>query len=338
MWHHGREGRAGAGGRGRGGASLDGVVATETAGPNVADIALFREVEACAGKWATEAGELLAARARNLLHVEYKGGVKSNPVSEADREAEDYLYHQVLRHFPDHRVIGEEGRDPGHEGAPIVWVIDPLDGTTNYLNGLSLWCVSIGVLWYGVPVAGAIWTPCGTGDAPGLFSARRGGGARLNGHPIAVDPSPALRPSRLGALASFYQEQIVRRGENRGRSEVRTLGSIALELALTSCGALQFSAFWNPRIWDVAAGVCLCGEAGGRTLRRAPGSSDWTWLRAFEAPENALLRKWNGAILTANPALVEDLAARVRAGQEPFGNARPPAPQPPAQDKTIYEF
>src|SRR5579883_2408532 len=168
---------------------MDRAVATETAGLDAIDISLFREVEACAGKWATEAGELLASRARNLLHVEYKGGRHSDPVSEADREAEEYLYHAVVRHFPDHRVLGEEGRDPGPEGAPIVWVIDPLDGTANYLNGLALWCVSIGVLWYGVPIAGAIWSPRGTGEAPGLFSARRGGGARINGHPIAVDPA-----------------------------------------------------------------------------------------------------------------------------------------------------
>jgi len=87
-------------------------------------------------------------------------------------------------------------------------------------------------------------------------------------------------------------------------------------------------------IWDVAAGVCLCCEAGGRTLRRAPGESNWSWLRAFEAPPSLPLRKWNGAILTANPPLVDDLAARVQAGQEPFGNARPPAPQ----DRKTYEF
>jgi myo-inositol-1(or 4)-monophosphatase len=320
-------------GGGRDGASVGVTVATETADANVADISLFREVEACAGKWATEAGELLAQRARDLLHIEYKGGGRNNPVSEADREAEDYLYHQVMRHFPDHRVIGEEGRDPGPEGAPIVWVIDPLDGTTNYLNGLSLWCVSIGVLWHGVPVAGAIWTPLGLGEEPALFSARRNGAARVNGHPMHVDPERELRPSRLAALSGQYQEQIVRRGEARGRTEVRTLGSIALELALTSCGALQFSTFWNPRIWDVVAGVCLCAEAGGQTVRRAPGSSDWPPLRAFEAPPGLGLRKWNGAILTANPSLAGDLGGRVQAGQEPFGNARPPV-----QDKQVYEF
>lgn len=293
---------------------------------------MFREVEACAGKWASDAGELLAARARNALHIEYKDSTHNNPVSEADREAEDFLYHMVLRHFPDHRVIGEEGRDPGPDGAPIVWVIDPLDGTTNYLNGLALWCVSIGVLWHGVPVAGAIWAPLGAGGEPALFSARRGGGTRVNGHAAHVDSQAELRPSRLADLEGPYQREIVRRGEARGRSEVRTLGSIALELALTACGALQFSAFWNPRIWDVAAGVCLVDEGGGDTLHRVAAGQPWAHLHAFEPPPSLGLRKWKGAILAANPPLARGLAARVQGGQPPFGNNPPPDNSAAARD------
>ena len=309
-------------------------MAIDIADPDVRDISLFREVEACAGKWATEAGELLASRARNLLHVEYKGGRRSDPVSEADREAEEYLYHAVIRHFPDHRVLGEEGRDPGPEGAPIVWVIDPLDGTANYLNGLALWCVSIGVLWHGVPIASAIWAPLGIDGTPALFSARRGGGTRVNGHRVTVDPRSELLPSRLAELPAPYQEEIARRGEARGRGEVRTLGSIALELALTACGALQFAVFWAPHIWDVAGGVGLCLEAAGQVLRRTPGEREWMPLRAFEAPPSGHgLRTWCDAILAANPALAEDLAARIRDGIEPFGNNRGPTQTAPREDK-----
>ncbi len=282
------------------------------------DSSLFREIEACAGKWAIEAGERLSARAREALHVEYKGGSRSNPVSEADREAEEYLFHQVTYHFPDHAVIGEEGRDPGPDGAPIVWVIDPLDGTSNYLNGLALWCVSIGVLWYGVPVAAAIYAPLGVTGEPALFSARKGGGARLNGHAMSVDAATELRPSRLACLPEVYQHEIERRREARGRPEVRTLGSIALELALTACGALQFSAFWIPRIWDVAAGVSLVLEGSGSVMQRAAREQPWLPLRAFEAPQGLALRKWQGAIIAANEPLAVDLAERVQAGREPF--------------------
>src|SRR5215472_2693845 len=90
--------------------------------------ALFGEIERCAGAWATEAGEHLSAQVRGGLHIEYKGNNSTQPVSEADREAEEFLYQAVHRRFADHSVIGEEGRDPGLERTPFVWVIDPLDG------------------------------------------------------------------------------------------------------------------------------------------------------------------------------------------------------------------
>ncbi|MHB8576928.1 MAG: inositol monophosphatase family protein [Dehalococcoidia bacterium] len=279
-----------------------------------ADASLFEEIEACAGRWATEAGEHLAAHARGSLHIEYKGNGTANPVSEADREAEEYLYRSVTERFPGHAVIGEEGRDPGPDGAPFVWVVDPLDGTTNYLNGLALWCVSVGVLWHGVPVAGAIWAPLGIDGRPALFLSRKGGGATVNGRPMHVSATIEPPPSRLAALPASYQNEIGKRKEYRARGEPRTLGTIALELALTACGALQFSAFWIPRIWDVAAGVSLILESGGGILRRETREQPWQPFRAFEAPPGLGLRKWQGAIIAANPELATSLAERVQGG------------------------
>ncbi len=293
---------------------------TDRPGPS-----LFQEIETCAGRWATEAGERLSAHARDSLHIEYKGNVKSNPVSEADREAEEFLYRAVSHRFPDHSVIGEEGRDPGPDRTPIVWVIDPLDGTTNYLNGLNLWCVSIGVLWYGVPIAGAIYAPLGPEGGPSLFTARKGGGAHRDGKPISVDPDPSLHPSRLSGLPPVYADQIERRRQLRGaQKEVRTLGSIALELALTSCGALQFSAFWIPRIWDVAAGVSLILEGSGAVVRRDARDTPWLPLMAFEAPSERGLRKWHGSIVAANQGLSQEIACGIQAGRDPFAPAHNP--------------
>lgn len=292
------------------------MTASETIGSNEAP--LFAEIERCAGEWATEAGEHLSAQARGSLHIEYKGNGTSNPVSEADREAEEYLYRSVMHRFPDHSVIGEEGRDPGPDRTPFVWVIDPLDGTTNYLNGLSLWCVSVGVLWYGAPVAAAIYAPLGPNGGPALFLARRGSGTTLNGRPVTVDTVPELRESRLGALSPAFQDDIARRKEARNRGEVRTLGSIALELALTACGALQYAAFWIPRIWDVAAGTSLIIEAGGSILRREERGEPWHEFRSFEAPAGLGLRKWRGSIIGGNPAVVDEIADRVQSGSDPF--------------------
>lgn len=286
------------------------------------ETSLFQEIETCAGRWATEAGERLSAKTRGSLHIEYKNNVKSNPVTEADREAEEFLFMAVSSRFPNHSVIGEEGRDPGPDRTPIIWVIDPLDGTTNYLNGLNLWCVSIGVLWYGVPIAGAIYAPLGPDGGPSLFTARKGGGARRDGRPISVDTDLCLRPSRLSTLPAVYADQIERRRELRGGlREVRTLGSIALELALTSCGALQFSAFWIPRIWDVAAGVSLILEGSGAVARRDERDTPWLPLLAFEAPAGRGLRKWHGSIVAANQRLSQEIAQGIQAGRDPLAPA-----------------
>jgi myo-inositol-1(or 4)-monophosphatase len=313
LWHHERR-------------EPKGPVIVESGRARVGDTsaseALFEEIERVAGLWATEAGERLAAQARGSLHIEYKGNGTSNPVSEADREAEEFLYQAISHRFPDHGVIGEEGRDPGLERTPFIWVVDPLDGTTNYLNGLSLWCVSVGVLWYGAPVVGAVYAPLGPDGGPALFLCRKGHGATLNGRAVHVDPSTELRPSRLAALPSVYDEQIARRKEARNRGEVRTLGTIALELALTACGVLQYSAFWVPSIWDVAAGIPLILEAGGCVLRREERGRPWQEFRSFEAPLGQGLRTWRSAVLGANPTLASDLAERVQAGREPF--APPP--------------
>lgn len=245
-------------------------------------------------------------------------------MSEADRQAEEFLYRSVCDRFPDHSVIGEEGQDPGPDRAPIVWVVDPLDGTSNYLHGLSLWCVSIGVLWYGVPIAGAIYAPLGPDGHAALFTSRKGGGTRLNGHEVSVDPEPSMIGSRLEPLPEVYQAEIGKRREYRGSSagEVRTLGSIALELALTACGVLRFSAFWFPRIWDIAAGASLVMEADGRVMRREPRGQVWSPLTNFDVPSGQGLRKWQGSVIAANSRLATDIAERVKGGRDPYAPAR----------------
>jgi fructose-1,6-bisphosphatase/inositol monophosphatase family enzyme len=138
---------------------------------------------------------------------------------------------------------------------------------------------------------------------------------------VGVDAEPELRPARLAALSEAYQEQVARRREMRNRGDVRTLGTIALELALTACGVLQFSAFWMPRIWDVAAGVSLIKEAGGTVLRREERGQPWAELHNFEAPPALGLRKWRGSIIGANPQVAAEVERRVQDGRDPFAPA-----------------
>ncbi len=277
-------------------------------------------IESAAAMLAQQAGALLLERFRTRLTVEYKSAGHQDPVTEADREAERFLRQAILARFPEHGVLGEEGSEPPREAA-FVWVVDPLDGTTNFINGLPLWAVSIGVLWHGRPVAGAIFTPAGPGAAPAVIRARLGGGAFLDDQPVTVAREPQPTRRRLATLPAHYWQDLKFRSRGPGElGEARTLGSIALELALIGAGALQYGIFWGPKIWDVAAGVTIVREAGGVALLRAGRSQPWVDLHAFDASpvrrgQRATLRGWRGSIVAgASPAarlVAEDIRSRI---------------------------
>lgn len=197
------------------------------------------------------------------LRVETKSS-HTDLVSEVDREAERVIVEGIRAVRPDDAILGEEGG--AHEGTSGVrWIIDPLDGTTNYTHGLPFFCVTIGVEHRGEIVAGAVFDPV----AGEMFTATKGGGAFLNGLPIRVSSSAALIESLLVTGFPYNVK------ENPGRvterfvaflplaQGVRRLGSAALDLAYVACGRLDgyWEVFLHP--WDKAAGVLLVKEAGG---------------------------------------------------------------------------
>jgi myo-inositol-1(or 4)-monophosphatase len=277
------------------------------------DAALFAELEDAAAGWAREAGQLLLGRFRTTLQVEYKSRNRQDPVTEADREAERFLHAAIHTRFPHHGVLGEEGADAAQD-APFVWVLDPLDGTTNFINGLPLWCVSIGVLWRNRPVAAAIFTPSGPGATATVFHARAGGGARMDGVPITVADEPVPTKARLSGLPGHYwQDMRFRTRKGPALGETRTLGSIALELGLIGAGVLQYGVFWGPKIWDVAAGVLIVREAGGEVACRNEQSKKWRRMRMFTPPGVPAdgLRRWKGSIIAGSPSVVKLIAEDV---------------------------
>lgn len=283
--------------------------------------AALAEIEEHAVRIAGEAGALLIELFRTPIEVEYKDRAQQDPVSQADRRAEEYLRAAILDRFPDHAILGEEGKDAGSPAAEYTWVLDPLDGTTNYVNGLPLFCVSIGVLRWGHPAMGAIWTAVTPSGAPGVFSARAGGGARLDGAPISVDGRAAHGgkqlphrlagyPGNFGGLFALSRRRGVRVGEPR------TLGSIAYEAAFVAAGVLQTAIFWGPKIWDVAAGVTIVREAGGSALTRTAGHwHELTYFRPATDPKTGAerpLREWSAPLLIGAPELAWPLTQALR--------------------------
>jgi myo-inositol-1(or 4)-monophosphatase len=214
-----------------------------------------------AAEIAREAGALLLRYAG--VGFELKG--EADLVTEADRASERLVVERLRTHYPSHSIVAEEGGNHEASSAHYRWYVDPLDGTTNFAHGFPMFNVTLALERDGNLIAGVIYDPV----RQELFSAERGGGAYLNNHRIHVSKVRALENSLVATGFPSYKRH---RSVNihfyhqlaMATHGVRRAGSAALDLAYVACGRLE--AFWefglNP--WDMAAGVLLVEEAGGR--------------------------------------------------------------------------
>ena len=212
---------------------------------------------------AREARRILAERF-GRVSVTYKQN-DIDLVTEADLASERYIIGQINTHFPRHAILAEESGATETAGAEYRWVIDPLDGTTNYAHNYPCFCVSIGLEHKGELVVGAVYDP--TRDE--MFAAEKGGGATLNGRLMRVSETEQLSrallctgfPYNVRSRADFTREW---RNFTLHAHGIRRDGSAALDLAYVAAG--RFDGFWEDGLnpWDMAAGALLVTEAGGR--------------------------------------------------------------------------
>lgn len=198
------------------------------------------------------------------LKVEKKG--HNDYVSEADRAAERAVIDVIQKHYPEHAILAEESGAVGNQDADTVWIIDPLDGTTNYLHGFPVFAVSIGVKVDGHMAHGVVYDPL----RQELFTATRGAGAQLDDHKIRVSGLLELERALVGTGFPFRQADselqpyLSMLGKVvKNTSGVRRPGAAALDLCYVAAGRLD--AFWETGLapWDLAAGSLIIREAGG---------------------------------------------------------------------------
>jgi myo-inositol-1(or 4)-monophosphatase len=210
---------------------------------------------------AQEAGALLMRKLGTPLNVEFKTSHR-DLVTDADKASEALIAARIRSIYPRHRILAEEGTT-GAESSPFRWLVDPVDGTTNFAHGVPAFAVSIGVERDGTLLAGVVYNPAGNE----LFAAARGHGATLNGKPISVSqiwrPESAL--SGCGMSAYYFQGRVVDAGQAFvGLTQgCRTTGAAAIDMCYVACG--RFELFCAPVLspWDVAAGTLITREAGG---------------------------------------------------------------------------
>jgi myo-inositol-1(or 4)-monophosphatase len=221
-----------------------------------------------------------AARDAGALLLERFGGPASgveskssttDMVSDADRAAERLLLDRITRARPDDGVLGEEGADvEGTSG--LTWVVDPLDGTTNYLFGYPVWSVSVACEDADGGVVAVVHDP----PRRETFAAERGAGATLNGRPVHARAPRGLDRALIGTGFAYdpgdrgLQARVLTDLLPRVR-DIRRGGSAALDLAWVACGRLDGFYEWGIKHWDRAAGMLLVAEAGGRVSVFEPG-------------------------------------------------------------------
>lgn len=216
-----------------------------------------------ATRLAERVGRTIARRSGHRIRVSYKGEI--DLVTRFDELAQRMIVDHLRREFPAHGLLCEENVDTGAD-RPARWIVDPLDGTTNFAHGLPIWAISIALEAGGEIALGVVHDP----NRNETFSAMAGRGARLNGRPIRVSTTRRLDRS---LLVTGFPYDIRRSRQNNLRQfgrfavrarAVRRLGSAALDLCYTACG--RFDGYWEMKLspWDQAAGSLILRQAGGR--------------------------------------------------------------------------
>lgn len=243
------------------------------------------------------AGKVLAEGAFRRHAAESKSAT-TDLVTRYDRASEEIVCAELRRRFPSHRILAEESGDHGGRSDEPRWIIDPLDGTTNFAHGLPLFSISIACEWEGQVHVGVVHAP-----AHGwTFSAARGHGAYRNGERLSVSPCDAIERALL--VTGFPYDRKTARENNfaqffalkRRAQGIRRLGSAALDLSLVASGSLD--GYWEMKLkpWDIAAGLLIAQEAGATT-------TDWQGQ-----PVSLKL----GEVLCAGPTLHRELLAVLR--------------------------
>ncbi len=228
-----------------------------------------------------------------------------DPVSEVDQNVESMIRGRLAELFPDHDILGEEISDALGPESDFLWAIDPIDGTTNFINGFPLFAASIGVLHRGRPIVGAVWCSASHALYPGVYHACLGGDVCFDGEALRPHVNPGIRRRLAGEPHALTDVDLP--------WEVRKTGSAAIECAFVAAGLLRVARFERPNLWDVAGGLALVEASGGTILTYADRA--WETFSYFEAPpalEGRVpeLRQWRRPVIIGDKEATSLLSTR----------------------------
>ncbi len=216
---------------------------------------------------ARRAGDLVLARFRTDLEVSLKG--RANVVTDADLASERLILDYVRDEYPDFGVLSEESA-PVAGASPYTWVVDPIDGTRNFAEGIPHFCVVVAIAMGDDVMAGVTYDPV----RDELFAAQKGGGASLNGQPIQVSDRESISDALVGFDLGYDFGRAkhlidLMAGIWPQASGYRLMGSSAMSIAYTAAGRIDLYCHHSLSAWDIASGILLAKEAGALVLDRA---------------------------------------------------------------------
>lgn len=255
-----------------------------------------------AEKAAVAAGRIMLRGVKRLETLTVHAKSRNDFVSEIDIACEREIIAQLNKAYPDHAVLAEESGFSGDKDSEYRWIVDPLDGTTNFMHDIPHFAASIALMKKDTLLVGVIYDPCKNE----LFTASKGQGALLNQRRIRVSDRRKLEGALLGTGVPYSEERDlghylrVLQSLIRDTAGIRRAGAAALDLAYVAAGRLD--GFWEFQLkpWDIAAGALLVQEAGGAVGDLSGGRDH---LRS-------------GDTMAANPALLKEMLGRIRAIEE----------------------
>ena len=248
----------------------------------------------------------------------YSKDKRNNLVTEIDLNTQKIIVENIYKTYPNHAIVGEEDKLISLKDSEYIWVIDPIDGTTNFVNGIPNFAISIALLKDLEPIAGSIWIPWPNNEKSLIFSASKNNGSNANGKKLNLVEklNQSLDEGSASSYSSFSsingnKDRNIKPWSKVIKGEKRVIGSVAYEMALLAKGVIKFGLFGPASIWDFGAGLLIIKEAGG-TIHNL--DKDYNFISEFTSfkklihknnnPPAEIIYDWSGQFLIGNKKIM----------------------------------
>ena len=248
----------------------------------------------------------------------YSKDKRNNLVTEIDLNTQKIIVEDINKTYPNHAIVGEEDKLKSLKDSEYIWVIDPIDGTTNFVNGIPNFAISIALLKDLEPIAGAIWIPWPNNEKSLIFSASKNNGSNANGKKLNLVKklNQSLDEGSASSYSSFSsingnKDRNIKPWSKVIKGEKRVIGSVAYEMALLAKGVIKFGLFGPASIWDFGAGLLIIKEAGG-TIHNL--DKDYNFISEFTSFKKLIYKSndslseviynWSGQFLIGNKKIM----------------------------------